>query len=597
VRLWDFQRRIAFALVREVHEGFFFQAVLLNEFGSFQLFMGHPLLRLKLSSLFAVFVRGNGLSLNSFQFGSCVLSFENGIPPQFEPTNVNELKTQLIQAWLSNRMSTSEALIRLNHIAGRTFDDLSAYPIFPRVLRAFSCDSFLDALSQFRDLSLPLPVIADRDPGHQVLKQRMAMQNYHHCENISTAVSVSSYLVRVIPFLNFQIGFHEGFDVIDRIFRSVPIHFSIDHVTVSEFSPEVFLMPELFMNFNDVIVEGTQLDMQFPTWAPNAYSFTELHRYALESSFVRHGLNRWIDLVFGFKQSGQAAIDALNLYHPFGYEGAQFSKEQQSIRQTWIAGCGQLPARIFESPFPRFQGRKLSEELKFYVNPQGISEPIFLDCMSGSITGIVQYTDSDLFTAIDCQMSNKGCFIAITFAVSKVVVFRITSAGVLEKQAVLIRESPQVSVVNDRQLICATMCSTEIVIWSIVNGAVLNVLNEPNVTVLVFDDDLDCFFFAANDTIVQASLNGYVLRRLRLQQREITALGLIARGYAFDHRFVLVGTKDGCVLEVVTDFQSLQLIVENENKISEFPIVRFIGNRWTNVVDVLDTVGAQSVCI
>lgn len=58
-------------------------------------------------------------------------------------------------------------------------------------------------------------------------------------------------------------------------------------------------------------------------WAHgSAHEFVRLHREALESEFVSNNINRWIDLIFGFQQSGAAAEAADNVFFHFTYEGA-----------------------------------------------------------------------------------------------------------------------------------------------------------------------------------------------------------------------------------------------------------------------------------
>jgi factor associated with neutral sphingomyelinase activation len=45
-------------------------------------------------------------------------------------------------------------------------------------------------------------------------------------------------------------------------------------------------------------------------------------RDALESDFVSENLHKWIDLIFGYKQSGDEALKADNLFYYLCYEGA-----------------------------------------------------------------------------------------------------------------------------------------------------------------------------------------------------------------------------------------------------------------------------------
>ena len=124
------------------------------------------------------------------------------------------------------------------------------------------------------------------------------------------------------------------FDVADRQFHSVPQAWKSLYSNmndVKELIPEFFYMPEFLVNMNRFDLGRLQSggakktvvdDVILPRWADNPYDFVRKHRQALESDFVSQNLHLWIDLIFGHKQKGQAAVDATNVFYYCTYEGA-----------------------------------------------------------------------------------------------------------------------------------------------------------------------------------------------------------------------------------------------------------------------------------
>ena len=97
---------------------------------------------------------------------------------------------------------------------------------------------------------------------------------------------------------------------------------------VKELIPEFFYLPEFLLNANRFDLGRKQSgvvldDVVLPPWAKNdPREFIRMHRMALESDYVSAHLNEWIDLIFGYKQQGQPAVDAANVFHHLFYEGA-----------------------------------------------------------------------------------------------------------------------------------------------------------------------------------------------------------------------------------------------------------------------------------
>eukprot|EP00961_Rhodomonas_salina_P215953 2917463-Rhodomonas_salina.1 len=62
-------------------------------------------------------------------------------------------------------------------------------------------------------------------------------------------------------------------------------------------------------------------DVILPLWANDAQHLVKTMREALESEHVSRNLHNWIDLIFGYKQTGEEAAKADNVFHPMTYQG------------------------------------------------------------------------------------------------------------------------------------------------------------------------------------------------------------------------------------------------------------------------------------
>ncbi len=289
--------------------------------------------------------------------------------------------------WLDGDISNFEYLMILNTMAGRSYNDLTQYPVFPWILADYHSDKIdLNLRSSYRDLSKPMGALGKKRAKefrdrYQELKI-FDEAPFHYGTHYSTSAYVLYYFVRMEPFSQMSIDLQNGkFDHPSRLFTSINRSWvaasggnaadSSSLQDVRELTPEFFYNPEFLRNSNNFDlgeIKAGQIidDVELPPWCNNdAAQFVRINRKALESKYVSENLHHWIDLIFGYKQVGQEAENAQNVFHPFTYEGgvdvdAIEDEAQRESVMAQIHNFGQSPTQLFKAPHPRREVKNVS---------------------------------------------------------------------------------------------------------------------------------------------------------------------------------------------------------------------------------------------
>ncbi|XP_055363996.1 protein FAN isoform X2 [Betta splendens] len=270
--------------------------------------------------------------------------------------------------WQRGHLSNYQYLLHLNNLADRSCNDLSQYPVFPWVIADYTSTQ-LDTTSAatFRDLSKPVGAL-NRERLEQLLAryQGMPEPRFMYGSHYSSPGYVLFYLVRVAPehMLCLQNG---RFDHADRMFNSIAETWKNCLEGATDFKE---LIPEFYGSDCSFLKNKLSLDLGrrqngrlvgdvvLPPWASDPSDFLQKHKAALESQYVSEHLHEWIDLVFGYKQKGDEARAAHNVFHPLTYEGSidcdSIGDPDERIGMlTQILEFGQTPTQLFTSPHPQ----------------------------------------------------------------------------------------------------------------------------------------------------------------------------------------------------------------------------------------------------
>ncbi|XP_051508273.1 lysosomal-trafficking regulator-like isoform X1 [Myxocyprinus asiaticus] len=302
--------------------------------------------------------------------------------------------TALTHLWSLGQITNFEYLTHLNKHAGRSFNDLMQYPVFPFILRDYTSETLdLQETSIYRNLSKPIAVQSKEKEDRYVDNYRYLeeeykkgkreddpmppVQPYHYGSHYSNSGTVLHFLVRLPPFTKMFLAYQDqSFDIPDRTFHSMNTTWrlsSYESMTdVKELIPEFFYLPEFLINregFDFGVRQNSERvnHVNLPPWARNdPRLFILIHRQALESDQVSQTLCQWIDLVFGLKQKGKAAVHAINVFHPATYFGMDVSAVEDPVQrqalETMIKTYGQTPRQLFNVSHISRAGPKLLSE-------------------------------------------------------------------------------------------------------------------------------------------------------------------------------------------------------------------------------------------
>lgn len=153
--------------------------------------------------------------------------------------------------------------MHLNTLAGRSYNDLMQYPVFPWILADYdSQDLDFTNPKTFRDFSKPMGAQSD-ERLEQFQKRYKEWDDphgetppYHYGTHYSSAMIVCSYLVRLEPFTQHFLRLQGGhFDLADRMFHSIKEAWlsasKYNMADVKELIPEFFYLPEFLVNSNN----------------------------------------------------------------------------------------------------------------------------------------------------------------------------------------------------------------------------------------------------------------------------------------------------------------------------------------------------------
>ncbi len=304
--------------------------------------------------------------------------------------NLNEYSSmkKIQKLWKNKTISNFEFLMWINIYSNRSFRDIIQYPVMPWILKNYSqlniknendIENYL-LYENLRDLSIPIGMLELNEKGKNRKKiyldnyltmidelnnvYKLDFQNdskdnfiidieklyldsnldydlipYMYGSHYNNSIYTSHYLTRIFPFSFLAIELQgNSFDAPERLFNDIGISFnnaSSEKCDIRELIPEMYYLPELFININNLnlghIYFHEQLievgNVNLPDWSnKNPYIFIAKIMEIFENEKINIG--DWINLIFGINQIGKNSIKKHNLFLPYCYDNVMDNRLQ-----------------------------------------------------------------------------------------------------------------------------------------------------------------------------------------------------------------------------------------------------------------------------
>ncbi|KAK6146264.1 hypothetical protein DH2020_020133 [Rehmannia glutinosa] len=208
-------------------------------------------------------------------------------------------------SWWKGELSNFEYLLILNRLAGRRWGDHTFYTVMPWVID-FSIKPSEDSNAGWRDLSKSKWRLAKGDEQLDFTYSTSEIP-HHVSDECLSELAVCSYKARRLLLSVLRTAVRSVYEPneypsnMQRLYQWTP----------DECIPEFYCDPRIFCSLHSGMP-----DLAVPSWAGSPEEFIKLHRDALESNQVSCQIHQWIDITFGYKMSGEAAIAAKNVMLP-----------------------------------------------------------------------------------------------------------------------------------------------------------------------------------------------------------------------------------------------------------------------------------------